>query len=198
MDRKALKTNAKAKLRECKTNPYILTIVFLIVSAVLSGIASFFGSSNGVASLISIIFEVAESILIAGFTWWSLSVVRKNDDTGEFTLAYKKCVPVFLALLIAGIFIAIGTILFVIPGIIVELGLSMTIRCLRDDPDAGFWAAIKKSWAIMKGHKAELFVLQLSFIPWLLLTIITCGIVGIYTLPYFETTFSEYYETIKG
>lgn len=200
MDRKTLKTNAKVCLKNCNKNPYIIALVYFIVLVVLSAIATFTGKSENLSvgnGLITFIVELVSSTLIVGFTWWTLSIVRGNDDVGEFKLAFIKIVPLFIVNLINSIIIIIGTIIFIIPGIIATLGLSMTTRCLRDNPDSGIFAAIKKSWRIMKGHKWEFFVLRLSFIPWAILSVITAGIVGIYAFPYIETTFSEFYESIK-
>lgn len=50
---------------------------------------------------------------------------------------------------------------------------------------------------MMKGKKMELFILQLSFIPWLLLCIITCGIAFIYVAPYMQLTYCKYYLQLK-
>lgn len=200
MDRKTLKTNAKASLKNCNKNPYIITLVYLILLSVLSVISVFTENSenlSAVNSVITFIVELVSFTISVGFTWWTLSIVRGNDDIGEFKLAFIKIIPVFIVSLINAIIIIIATIIFIIPGIIAELGLSMTTRCLRDDPNSGIFAAIKKSWGIMRGHKWELFVLQLSFIPWVILTVITAFIAGIYTFPYMETTLSEFYESIK-
>lgn len=200
MDRKTLKTNAKVSLKNCNKNPYIIALVYFIVLVVLSAIATFTGKSENLSvgnGLITFIVELVSSTLIVGFTWWTLSIVRGNDDVGEFKLAFIKIVPLFIVNLINSIIIIIATIIFIIPGIIATLGLSMTTRCLRDNPDSGIFAAIKKSWRIMKGHKWEFFVLRLSFIPWAILSVITAGIAGIYAFPYIETTFSEFYESIK-
>ena len=49
----------------------------------------------------------------------------------------------------------------------------------------------------MKGHKMNLFILQLSFIGWIILMGITCGIAGLYVLPYYNATLSNFYLEIK-
>ena len=41
---------------------------------------------------------------------------------------------------------------------------------------------------MMIGHKMDKFILDLSFIPWYLLTIVTCGIASIYVTPYTSVT----------
>ena len=49
----------------------------------------------------------------------------------------------------------------------------------------------------MQGHKWELFVLELSFILWILLGIVTLGIALIYVEPYMQLTFTNFYHNIK-
>ena len=56
---------------------------------------------------------------------------------------------------------------------------------------------LKESAKIMKGHKFELFVLELSFLGWVILTVITFGIVGLYFVPYYNATLTNYYLSIK-
>lgn len=46
---------------------------------------------------------------------------------------------------------------------------------------------IEISVAMIKGYKWKLFLLQLSFIGWFLLNILTLGLLNIYLLPYFTT-----------
>ena len=49
----------------------------------------------------------------------------------------------------------------------------------------------------MNGHKMDLFVLELSFIGWTLLSVITFGIASIYIVPYMNATMANFYESIK-
>ena len=47
---------------------------------------------------------------------------------------------------------------------------------------------------MMMGQKWEAFVLELSFVGWIILSVITCGIVGVfYVEPYRQATFAELY-----
>ena len=50
----------------------------------------------------------------------------------------------------------------------------------------------------MKGHKWDLFVLDLSFIGWILLGIMTAGIGLLWVAPYMETTRAAFYEDLKN
>ena len=57
--------------------------------------------------------------------------------------------------------------------------------------------SIDESKRIMQGHKAELFVLQLSFIGWFILSSLTCGILLIYVAPYYSAAMTNFYNEIK-
>ena len=52
---------------------------------------------------------------------------------------------------------------------------------------------------MMKGHKWNTFVYDLSFIGWFLLSVITVGIVGLfYVNPYKQNADAALYESIKA
>lgn len=68
---------------------------------------------------------------------------------------------------------------------------------LLNNQKSGAFTAIRTSSRLMKGYKADYFVLQLSFIGWMILVAITYGIVGIYFYPYYYTTQVKFYEFIK-
>lgn len=55
-----------------------------------------------------------------------------------------------------------------------------------------FLDMIKKS----NGHKLELFKCTISFVPWLLLSLVTLGLAYFFVGPYMKTTFAGYYEEI--
>lgn len=55
---------------------------------------------------------------------------------------------------------------------------------------------VAKSKELMKGHRFEFFVLQLSFIGWAILAVLTCGIGFIWLKPYMQVTYVKYYESM--
>ncbi len=56
---------------------------------------------------------------------------------------------------------------------------------LIDEPELTPMEAIKKSCAMMKGHKLQTFMFDLSYIGWMILSLITFRIVGVfYVEPY--------------
>lgn len=90
------------------------------------------------------------------------------------------------------------TLLFIIPGIIKSFSYAMTPYILYNEPELSAWKAIKKSKAMMKGHKFDLFYLYLSFIGWILLAVLTLGIGLIWLLPYMQCSIAEFYRDVKS
>ena len=46
-------------------------------------------------------------------------------------------------------------------------------------------------------YKMQYFLLQLSFIGWILLSMLTCGILNLWVLPYVVATDAHFYEFVK-
>ena len=55
---------------------------------------------------------------------------------------------------------------------------------------------LKKSNELMKGHKWEYFVLNLSFIGWALLVPFTLGLLSFWLAPYMAVTECNFYNKI--
>ena len=70
---------------------------------------------------------------------------------------------------------------------------------LADDPTIGGKDAITLSRQMMNGHKWNTFVLDLSFIGWELLSVLTAGLLGLfYVKPYEAATGAELYQVLKN
>ena len=84
-------------------------------------------------------------------------------------------------------------------GIQKRLSYSMSTYILAESPQIGSLEAIEISKRMMHGHKMELFALELSFIGWNLLGIITFGIVPlVFTNYYYRTTYTNFYLAVKA
>lgn len=113
-----------------------------------------------------------------------------------FTVYRDNFKNAFLIPLLVGLFTYLWTLLFVIPGIIMGYAYSMAIFVSKDHPELTPMEAIRKSKELMRGHKWDLFVLDLSFIGWILLCILTCGLGIFFLLPYVEMAHAEFYREI--
>jgi len=86
-----------------------------------------------------------------------------------------------------------------IPAIIKGLSYFMTPYILADCPDVTARGALRLSKEMMRGRKRELFVMMLSFIGWMFLSVLTLGVLYIvYVGPYMYTTYAGLYAEARG
>lgn len=86
----------------------------------------------------------------------------------------------------------------VILPIVKGLSYSQMIYIALDNPTTTGTEPINRSREMMDGYKWMLFKLNLTFIGWKLLTILTLGLLSFYTVPYMNTTFANFYLELRG
>ena len=162
----------------------------------------------GIASGIFLIIVIV-SLLLRIFIYNPLQVgcygfFRENiesdgqADLGVIKSGFQGYGHTFFTLLLRDIFIALWSLLLVIPGLIKIYSYRMVPYILRDNPELSAKEVITRSRQMMDGHKWRSFVLDLSFIGWYLLGIITCGIVIVlWTSPYHNSTEAALYLELK-
>lgn len=101
------------------------------------------------------------------------------------------------AMLLMWVYIMLWSLLFYIPGIIKSYSYAMTPYILRDEPQLGADEVITRSMLMMRGHKMKLFLLDLSFIGWGILTILTLGIGSLWLIPYMQSSRAAFYLDLK-
>lgn len=188
LSRADLKQQAKEQL---KGNLGMLFLCTLIVTAI-----------SFVLALIPVVGTVATYIiappLSLGLIMVYLSVTYgEKVEIGTLFNGFQSFGKSILLYLLIMIFTLLWSLLLIIPGIIKAYSYSMAFYILAENPDMTAREALNESKLIMDGHKMELFVLQLSFILWILLTGITLGIAGIYVYPYMQLTLTNFYHNIK-
>ena len=64
---------------------------------------------------------------------------------------------------------------------------------ILDFPEASAKAILLKSISVMRGNKMRFFILTISFIPLILLSLVTCGIAILWIIPYMSMTYANFY-----
>ena len=95
------------------------------------------------------------------------------------------------------LYTALWTLLFVVPGIIKSLSYAMTPFILEDHPELTASEAINRSKKLMDGHKMDLFILNLTFIGWGILSVLTFGIGFLFLNPYQNAAYAAFYRDIS-
>lgn len=96
------------------------------------------------------------------------------------------------------LYIALWSLLFVIPGIIKSYSYRMVPYLIAENPHMSSQEAFDLSKKMMDGNKWAAFVLDLSFLGWHILGALTFGIVEIlYAAPYHNLANAELYHQLK-
>lgn len=102
-------------------------------------------------------------------------------------------------ILLRNVFVSLWSLLLIIPGIIKAYEYHMIPYLLSENPSMSFNEAKSISSKMMDGQKWDAFVLDLSFILWDILSILTFGLVGIFWLaPYTAFTNAELYKVLSN
>lgn len=160
--------------------PYLGLLLGPILSAVICGVAQ------------GPLFFIESSAYLIAARGGKPSTDNLFDDIGNHALH-----SAILGLLIS-IYTFLWSLLFFIPGIIKSISYSMAYYIMIDNPSITATEAINRSRKMMYGHKMQYFVLQLSFIGWILLSSLTCGILLLWVMPYMRAASTNFYMAIKG
>lgn len=98
--------------------------------------------------------------------------------------------------LLTMLYTLLWTLLFIIPGIVKFYAYSMAYYIKADDPPYTATQAIDESQRMMRGHKFELFMLDISFIGWYIVGALCLGIGTLWVSAYHETARAEFYQTL--
>ena len=90
------------------------------------------------------------------------------------------------------------SLLFIVPGIIASYRYALAPYLMAENPDMGVMEAIARSKELMNGSKWRLFCLQLSFIGWSLLCVLTLGIGYLWLAPYQNAAEAAFYLEVTG
>ena len=185
LDRAALKCEAKDLIRTARVSPIKMTLLLLAISLVLdlldTALTYLTGSIVGVAflsiSFVGILITLISQVLSAGYCCYCLGIHRREEMPYEslfdgFTFAGK----VIALYIVEGFFVALWSMLFVIPGIIAVYRYSFAIWNLCQNPELGVMEALNRSKRQTIGYKGQLFGLHLSFIGWILLFGVVLGV----------------------
>lgn len=188
MDRVSMKEHAKKQIEGKIFTLLAISIIIMAASLVINFI---FGAISGIVTLL-----IAGPIAFAeAFIYLGITKKSRMPKVEDLLLGFKG--DNFLRMLIAYIryevFVFLWSLLFIVPGIIKAISYSQMYYFMAEDEKLEAGAAQRKSMEIMEGHKWEYFVLQLSFIPWHLLGIVTLGLAYIWVGPYIQTTTAEYH-----
>ena len=119
-------------------------------------------------------------------------------QAADLFTGFPKFLKALVMSLTRDILTLLGTLLLILPGVMLHYSFAMAPYILTEEADCTGWEALQQSRDLMRGHRFDLFCLELSFIGWKLLAAFTLGIGGLFLTPYIDSTRTSFYRELTG
>ena len=212
MTNKEIKKIALAKLgKDIRSDNFVFFAFVLRIAVVIMSIISFivlyYQNEYSIKGIIGIIISIIIVIINFGIPYvpFQYSFDRKmikvydNDFKYDDFLYYyeNKPLSVIAVELYKGLYIFLWVFTIIGP-IIKVFSYSMAEYIKIENPDLTANECITESRKMMDGYKFDLFCLYLSFIGWLLLSILTLGAIYPFVSVYIKASEIEFYNYVKN
>ena len=185
--REELKTQSKEQL---EGRWGIIGGIFLLLTIIMTGI-------QYIPYIGRLVFWVIIGAVTLTYAIISLKVIdRENVGIEDAFSGFKNFISALGLLLWQELWIFLWSLLLIIPGIVKAYSYSMCFYILVDNPDMGIREALNESKRITHGYKMDLFILDLSFLGWAILSVLTLGIGFFWLIPYMQVTMGNVYRRL--
>ena len=230
IDRTAAKLQAKQLIRESQPSMLTAALLYTLLTALIGWLSlrltgvdtntmnemlqlASEGNSEAVmemmtkatpsagASLIDMLLRLAMAVVGVGFSLFVMNSVRRSQPAiGNLLDGFGMFPRVLFLIILQIVLIFLWSLLLVIPGIIAAYRYSFAVYVMIDHPEMSAMDCLRESKRLTTGYKRQLFLLDLSFIFWFLLTMIPVVgyIAQVYVTPYMESARVLYYEQIRA
>ena len=229
----SFKMMAKISMRNTRYRVYFTSAIYVAVVTVMNylinqlvGMGEFFnrfydminaGIMPGYSELLhmlpspeiwELLLALALSFMInflgIGFAGYCLKVSRGQEaKISDLMCGFEFFGRAFVILLLRTIFVAMWSMLFIVPGIIVAIKYSQSYYLMFDNPGMSGYGCMRASGNLMQGFKSFYFIMVLSFILWhfldsMVTMLIFIPLVSVYLLPYMGVTYAHFYNARIG
>ncbi len=172
---------------EKTTNTYIeqpeIVLLIVLTAIVVAGVVLVLGSVVGV-----------------GYAKFQLNLTDRNwkPTVGTLFSYFEHWRTTVATRFLKGLYVFLWMFLLIVPGFVAGYSYYMTDYILAEHPELTAREAIRRSKEMMKGHRGRLFCLQLSFIGWDILAVLTLGIGNLWLTPYRQAAEAAFYLDLTG
>lgn len=148
-----------------------------------------------------LVLQVAFTFVSVFLSWFlQVGMVRMflaavREQPAPFSLLFSgadRLLTMFGAMLLTGLAVGIGTVLLIVPGIIVYLGLWLG-KFYVVDRQQGAIESLQSSWRDTQGNRLDLFVFACAYFALLFAGFCLCGVGVLVTLPVAEAALTVIY-----
>ena len=168
-------------------SPYVLPILTILIIAL---------SASGLFALAQFLVGGAAEI---GLCRYNLGILdRKQERFSTLFTGFDIFAKALGLRCWTLLFVCLWSLLLVVPGLIAAFRYAMAPYIMAEDPSIGVREAVRISKKMMHGNKWRLFCLNLSFIGWYLLSLLTAGIGMVFLAPYINAAKAAFYLEVSG
>ena len=215
-----IKEKAKAKLKTSYWMPFLASLVIALTAGGIGSGSRYsvdqgewsYATSNPIVFLPIIFFSLIFMLIaIAIFVFlfsplemgarkFYIEYLKNNVNLSEIAFPFKSksYLNIVKVLFITRLFIFLWSLLLIIPGIIKAYQYKFVSYILAENPELSASEALDISTEMTRGHKMDLFVMDLSFLGWYILGAICFGVGVFFVNPYRDTSFAMLYMQLTG
>lgn len=156
----------------------------LAAVASLGGLLSFYGFA---------VFVIGGAIELGHNLYYIRLICRENPGMDSLFSRFEVFLKALGLRLFMSLFIFLWSLLLIIPGIIAIYRYRMATYLMAEHPEMGIQEAVNESKRLMEGYKGRWFCLDLSFIGWAFLCLLTFGIGYLWLNPYTAAANASFY-----
>ena len=175
-----------------------------LLSGELPGLGIIFTNFRPIGLFFTILLILFQPVLDFGFLSYCVKTNRKQKtDFFDLLNGFLFFIKIITLFLLISIFVALWSLLLIIPGIVASYRYRLAYYILLDDPTKGALQCIAESKLLMYGKKVDLLTIDFSFIGWYILDLIVLilipfsfaiPLVSIWLSPYLGLTRAAFYE----
>ncbi len=155
------------------------TLIYMTITTIPQLILSTVLGSPAAANLY---FYLVSGAFNLGYAVFILNIFRnKNVDYSQIFCGFERILKTVGLYLYTSLFIALWTMLFIVPGIIAAIRYSQVYYIFADNPDMPITEIVNESKRMMRTNKAKYFCLGFSFIGWIFLAAVPSSIYESFT-----------------
>ena len=194
MTRQEIKARAKDQLgNNLFCNAWLFAVLACFIFSVICSAAG--------SIIVGIGAVIVTGPLSFGLNYLFLKQARDHQpmDLGDMFKGFSSDFGQNLLIgLMTAIFTALWSLLLIVPGIVKAYSYSMVYYIKADHPEYDWRQCIAESQAMMNGHKMDMFILDLSFIGWMIVGSLCLGVGTLWVSAYMEAARAHFYESIQS
>ena len=196
----------RQRARETLSGSYLYSVGVILIYSIVSSLISLLimNTDSGILQFAYSILSILYSLIIVmplgvGLNRFFIMQTESKTDIMNSLCPFKtNLTNVVKTMFFMNLKIILWSLLFIIPGIIKTYEYAMIPFMLAENPDLDSRRAFEITRDMMRGNKWRYFILQLSFIGWMILALIPAGIGVIFLAPYMQAASVQFYLEMKS